>query len=44
MNVEIRELSLEETEAVAGGEPGDNICPPPRRWPFPPPHVIRPFG
>lgn len=37
MTIEIRELSNEEILNVAGGEPGDNICPTPRPWPFPHP-------
>jgi hypothetical protein len=37
MNHTIRELDTNEILAVAGGEPGDTICPPPRRWPFPRP-------
>lgn len=37
MTIEIRELNNEEILNVAGGEPGDNICPNPRPWPFPHP-------
>lgn len=43
MKNDIRELSNEEILNVAGGEPGDNICPEPRHWPFPHPWTVVQF-